>query len=216
MFRFFQMFSQLIFPLVCHTCHQVLIKGERIVCMKCYLDIPRQTKITSLNVDGQSLPVYSLYRFQKAGKIQRLIHLLKYHNKKEIGIFFGEELRIRFDTFDDVNYIIPVPLHWRKKKHRGYNQSEVIANGFIKNSDIKLLCDCLKRKDDNSSQTGKKRYDRFQKIEHAFEVLHGSLLHSQHVLLIDDVFTTGATLTACIQQLHTIPGIRISILCVAK
>ena len=116
MFNLFQICMQLIFPLTCYYCQEVLLKGERILCIGCYLKMPKQRKVSSLVVEGKSYEIYSLFKFQKRGVIQHLIHEFKYNGKRKIGMFFGEEMSIRFNFFEDVKYVIPVPIHWQKEK----------------------------------------------------------------------------------------------------
>ena len=216
MLKLIKLISQLIFPQTCLYCHRVLIKQERTLCIKCCLEIPKQKKICTLNVDGNGFLVYSLYTFHKKGMVQKLVHLLKYKQIKEVGEFFGEEMRIRFNIFENVKYVIPVPIHWKKKKIRGYNQSEVIANAFIKETSKRLLNNTIIRKINNPSQTKKKRFDRFNEIENVFVLKEMKKLENEHIILMDDIMTTGATLSACIKLLRTIPNIRISIVCVAN
>lgn len=216
MLKLIKLISQLIFPLTCQYCHSVLLKQERTLCIKCCQEIPKQKKTKTLHVDGQVFQVYSLFKFTKKGMVQTLVHLLKYKQLKEIGDFFGEEMKIRFNVFENVKYVIPVHIHWKKKKVRGYNQSEVIANAFTKDTSKTVLKNILVRHKNNPSQTKKKRFDRFNEIENAFVIKDTKRLANQHVILLDDVMTTGATLSACIKLLNTIPNVKISIMCIAN
>ena len=165
MLKLLRLIGQLIFPQTCFYCHAVLLKQERTLCIKCCLKIPKQRKVHTLYIDDQSYKIYSLFKFYKKGMIQRLIHLLKYKQVKEIGDFLGEEMRVRFQKFEDVKYVIPVPIHWKKKKKRGYNQSEIIANAFIKNTSKLLLNNVLIRKINNPSQTKKTDLNGFRKLK---------------------------------------------------
>jgi len=117
---------------------------------------------------------------------------------------------------ENARYIIPVPIHWKKKKIRGYNQSYVMAKKIAELNNMKVLDNVLCRVDESKSQTKKSRYNRFSQIEDAFKVNKGFNLENEHLILIDDIVTTGATISACIQQLESFKNIKLSILCIAN
>jgi ComF family protein len=160
----------------------------------------------------------AFYNFGKGGKVQHLIHQLKYRGQKEIGVtlgrFYGYDLR-KSDSFKNVDTIIPVPLHPKKQKKRGYNQSEFFASGLAetmkKQTDFKTLL----RSYPSETQTRKSRFSRWKNVETAFQLSNGEALKDKHILLVDDVITTGATLEACAQVLMQIPGVRVSIAAIA-
>lgn len=145
---------------------------------------------------------------------QTLVHKLKYNSKKEIGVYLGKLLGSQLmdsELFSDADLLLPVPLHPAKFKKRGYNQSEIIASGMETVMNAKLNADVLFRTIHTSTQTRKSRYERWENVKDIFEVKNQDLLENKHVILIDDVITTGSTLIACAETLLDIPGIKISV-----
>lgn len=211
---------QLIFPKTCFSCKDVLLSRERILCLKCYLNLPKhigkkKKHQFNLYVNGQNYKIYCRYKYQKKSAVQKMIYSLKYKNKPHIGYYLGAELYKTISHLQDVSYIIPVPLHKRKEKIRGYNQSQILAKGMKPNIKCEVLSNILLRKEDKESQTRKSRYHRFENIEGVFFITSKKLLENKHIILIDDVFTTGATISECIKALQEINNIRISIVCLA-
>lgn len=160
----------------------------------------------------------SLFLFQQQGTAQKLIHALKYKNRTEIGDFVGELLYSemtkskRFEPFD---CIIPVPLHQKKLKKRGYNQLTTFGNCLAKNFNIPYSPDVLIKTNASKSQTKKIRWDRFKNAATKFMLTDHRAFENKHVLLIDDVMTTGATLEACCQTLLQTKQIKLSIATIA-
>ncbi len=145
---------------------------------------------------------------------QRLVHRLKYKGKKEIGITLGKLLGRQLSEspfFRDADLLIPVPLHPAKQKKRGYNQSEVIASGMETAMKADLKADLLFRKVHTATQTRKSRYERWENVKDIFGLREAETLKDKHIILVDDVITTGATLEACAETLLEISGIRISV-----
>jgi ComF family protein len=152
--------------------------------------------------------------FEKDGKVQQLIHSIKYFGNKQLATYLGKiaALEMRVDgIFREIDLLIPVPLHPKKQRKRGFNQSEWIAKG------IETVCQCpietsvLFRTKHTDTQTRKTIYERHLNVEEIFSLKNADSLTGKHILLIDDVITTGATLNACIKTLSAIPDIRISI-----
>ncbi len=160
----------------------------------------------------------SYYSFTKGGKVQHLIHQLKYKGQREVGVtigdLYGYELK-QSDNFNTVDLIIPVPLHKRKIKSRGYNQSEAFAEGLSASMNVKTDFRTLYRALDSASQTKKTRFLRWKNVETVFHVKDEITLQGKHILLVDDVITTGATLEACVHALQKIPGVKVSIATIA-
>ena len=192
------------------------------ICTPCSYHLPRTNFHTHKEnpvreIFGGILPLYaatSLLFFNKGGMTQTLVHKLKYDGKKEIGIYLGKLLGIQLmesELFRDADLLVPVPLHPAKLKKRGYNQSEVIAMGMETVMKAKLNADILFRTTHTSSQTRKSRYERWENVKDIFDVKNKELLENKHVVLVDDVITTGATLEACAEPLLLIPGIKLSV-----
>ena len=201
-------FVNLFFPHYCLTCQEPLVKGETLICTSCFLDLPQTTfhqesdNIVAQRLAGR-LPVryaMALYKFRKSGKVQYLLHHLKYKNKPVIGKALGRRCgslckEAHGDTTLDL--IIPVPLHSSKLRERGYNQSDFFAQGLAEVLHIPWSNQHLKRTTKAITQTKRSKLERFKSVENAFEATNISRLHNKHILLVDDVMTTGATLEAC-------------------
>ena len=217
-----QDFISLIFPRTCLTCQLPLQKHEENICLECRFHLPRtnyhlysENPVSQLfwgkvNIERAT----SYYHFKKGGRVQRLIHQLKYRGKvgagKTAGRFFGEELS-REPWSEGIDLIVPVPLHPRKKKKRGYNQCDYIAEGMAQGLGIDWLPNGLKRVSANSSQTRKAQYDRWLNVENIFSLDDRSQLSGKHILLVDDVITTGSTLEASAHALLQESGVKVSI-----
>jgi len=160
----------------------------------------------------------SLFRFEKGSKYQALLHGLKYKGEKKIGTFLGRMLgaEILGTAFGKTDFIIPVPLHRKKEKSRGYNQSELIAKGISIVTGITVLNTLIYRQVNTSSQTQKGRFERWKNMENVFALSDFSdTYQDQSFLLVDDVVTTGSTLEACASCLKTIQGSKVYILTIA-
>jgi len=203
-------FVSLIFPRVCLACEEPLGRGEEHVCTGCRAQLP-YTNYHQLPAAENPLarrfwgkvPVehaLSYLRFLRHGRVQHLLHQLKYQGQREIGAvlgqWYGHELYQHglADTFD---LIVPVPLHPRKLAKRGYNQADYVADGFSKGLQVPWAANILRRITHTDSQTKKNRVERWQNVATVFEVADATHVTGLHVLLVDDVLTTGATLEAC-------------------
>lgn len=214
----------LFFPNLCKICKRPLVEGEEQICLKCLCDLPHtgyhqqaNNPVEQLFIGKNRIEYATAYlRYEKGGKVQSLIHSLQYHDNKELGYLLGRqiarELQADHSPICTVDLLIPVPLHPRKKQQRGYNQSEWIASGIRSIWDIPIDTQSLARTTHTSTQTRKAIYDRWLNVCSIFNVIHPESLKNKHILLIDDVITTGATISACAKALSGIPGIRISIL----
>ena len=160
----------------------------------------------------------AFYGFNKGGKVQHLIHQLKYKGKKDIGVtvgkWYGYDLR-RHPSFNTVNMIIPVPLHSKKEKKRGYNQSRFFAEGLAQSMNVEANFTTLIRALESETQTKKSRLNRWKNVETVFQLLNTTKIEGKHILLVDDVVTTGATLEACAQTLLQVPGVKVSVATIA-
>lgn len=198
-------------PRFCPACKQKLLNTENIICNKCFnsIQVLDESKVhfkyaKRFNSKELISGFISLYVFKKDKEIQKILHQFKYNKRYRIGIKLGEELaRFRGRTITEYNIdlIIPVPLHNIKKAERGYNQSFFIAKGLSKELKIKFKEGILKRKRYTESQTSKNIFERQSNVEDAFVVKNKEPVQGKNVLLVDDVITTGATISECAKQL---------------
>lgn len=144
--------------------------------------------------------VLALYKFSKISKVQHLLHALKYRNHPEIGIalgrIYGDELR-SVDLQNEIDLIIPVPLHSKRKRSRGYNQSEQFGIGLSEQLGIECSDDIMKRVIRTETQTRRTKLQRWMNVKEVFEIAQADRITNKRILLVDDVITTGATIEAC-------------------
>jgi ComF family protein len=212
----------LFYPRLCAGCRAALTRAEQVLCLGCMQKLPR-TSYHHIPDNETALRLAGRFPFQFAtsyawftahGLLQQLLHGLKYHDQKETGYFLGRQLGSELSVISwsrDLDAIIPVPLHPRKQALRGYNQSELIAAGLAESLHIPMHAHILRRMRHTESQTQKSREDRALNMKAAFGLQHSRLLEGRHVLLIDDVLTTGATLEACARTLLQLPGLKLSL-----
>jgi ComF family protein len=220
--RLLKDFLSLIYPRLCITCGNDLSKHENLMCTKCELDLPRtqyhkepenpieQTFWGRVKIEKAS----AYFFYSKGSRYQKLIHDLKYKGKQFIGYELGRKMASELGNtaLSSVDVIVPVPLHPKKLKKRGYNQSECIAKGLSEALKIETNSHSLYRKTNTQSQTKKSRFDRWENVKDVFAIKNKHVFSDKHVLLVDDVITTGATLEACISQLLTCPDCRVSVI----
>jgi ComF family protein len=153
------------------------------------------------------------YFFRKGNRVQKLVHQVKYKGQKEMGTVLGREMgkSLRDSSFIEVDLIAPVPLHPQKYRKRGYNQSEWIARGIAEMLEKPMDVQTLVRRIFTTTQTRKKRYDRWENVDSGFGLTNPDSFTGRHILLIDDVITTGATLEACIHAVLSAPGTKVSV-----
>jgi ComF family protein len=159
----------------------------------------------------------ALYNFQKKSKVQHLIHQLKYKGRMDVGIHLGKLLGTdlaKSEAFQDVTLVVPVPLHPGKQRKRGYNQSEQIAIGLAKAMNIGMDATSFVRTVDTETQTRKSRFARWENVKEIFKVTAPAELANRHILLVDDVITTGATLESAAHMLLKIEGVKLSVACI--
>jgi len=221
-----QDFLALIYPRNCVACGNSLFKHEEQVCNYCYTHLPKSNfhKQPRNPVDalfyGRTplLLASSFYVFQKKGSIQKVLHAIKYKHNKDLAVLVGkwyaEDLKTN-NIISKADFIIPVPLHSKKFKIRGYNQSEEFARGLSEGLKITLNTSVLQRTEFTETQTKKSKYERWENVEDVFELIAPETFKNKHVVLVDDVITTGATIEACCQLLQQIEGIQVSVLSIA-
>jgi ComF family protein len=219
-------FMDLFYPRICPACSVKLNRDEIDLCFHCKADLPK----TNFHLLAEN-PVKKVfwgrikldkacayYYFTKSGKIQNLLHNIKYHGLKElaqnIGRYYGQELKDS-GVFDNVDYIVPVPLHPRKLKSRGFNQSEFFGMGLSESLGITLSINNLVRKIHNPTQTKKSRYQRWENVSTIFDLNDADAFAGKRLMLIDDVITTGSTLEACAIALNKSPDVHLNIVAMA-
>ncbi len=219
-------FFSLIYPRNCLACKNLLFKHEEFICNHCFVNLPK----SNFHLQEQSeldrvfygrvpiLAAGSFYVFEKSGRVQQLLHQIKYKGNKELakqlGAWYAAYLKEDRDFFKS-HVIIPVPLHPKKFKQRGFNQSEELAKGFSEVWKLPLVTTNLLRTDFTSTQTKKRKFDRWENVKDKFDLTNPEELKNKTVILVDDVITTGATIDACYQALSKAEGIKINVLSLA-
>mgnify|MGYP002853198146 CR=1 FL=1 len=216
----------LFYPPCCMSCGNALVDNETVVCQECLDKMPytysignRQNQVENLFWDIKKLQKAGAYCYYKhETPIVTLIHKLKYYQKPKIGEFLGELAGrdIMLTNFaEDVDFLVPVPLHPKREKKRGYNQSELICNGISKVTGIPVDITHLKRKRNTSSQTLQSMEERYVNLNDAFSVDMPWSWRGKHILLVDDVITTGTTIRECIRQITPIHKTKVSVFSLA-
>ena len=222
----FKSLINLFFPPVCAACKSFIGTNENVICTVCRHELPLTNH--HLNPENEAFKKFygripleyasALLYFHKKGMVQELIHNLKYKGHEEIGTILGnwysDDLK-NVAILNTVDVVIPVPLHKKRLKERGYNQVTNFGLAFSENFKIPLNNQILIRKVYSKTQSKKNLLSRTEGIEAVFDVVYSEEDKDKHFLLIDDVLTTGATLEACSRALLKIPGAKISIVCMA-
>ena len=198
----------LFFPELCLACRETLLEHEKTICNSCFVGLPRTNFHMQKGNEAERIfigriPVESAascYFFNQGSRVQELLHQLKYKNQPEageiVGEWYGKEL-LKTETFAKADFIVPVPLHPKKQKQRGYNQAEHFAIGMGRGTGIPVVTDWLLRTRSSDTQTKKNKFSRWQGVESVFSFNPLERVEGKHFLLVDDVLTTGATLEAC-------------------
>src|SRR5205809_5222536 len=215
-------FLHLLFPHVCAGCGSDIISEESALCMRCLVEMPE----TNFHIHANNpiekifwgrLPVTNAtaqYYFTKESLMQHLMHQFKYKGNKDLGRqlgrLIGDDIQ-QTNRFKNVDALIPLPLFPAKEKRRGYNQATILCQGIAEVMDLEILENVIIRPQPTETQTKKGRREHWQNIEGKFQFLHPEKIRNKHVLLVDDVITTGATLEACGQELMKVENIKLSI-----
>jgi ComF family protein len=214
----------LIFPRHCAVCGEVLSRQERDICLNCLCTLPKIEPQHKLEIEQafwgkveiERATSYMYYR--KGSPYNALMHRLKYNNAPEVGTRLAEmaakEL-LESGFFDGITRIVPLPLSKKKLRKRGYNQSEYIARGLSEVTGIPIDTKVMKRDIANETQTHKNRDERWENVKDIFSVNCNTLSDTDHVLIVDDILTTGATLCSCANTLRSKCNCKISIFTLA-
>lgn len=212
----------LLFPKLCVGCTNVLVQQENILCIECLHDLP----VTNLHASNSNViknvfygtvvleHATALFYYPKKGTIRKLIHQLKYRNREEISDYLGKWLGTELkesELYKSVDVVVPVPLHKKRMKERGYNQVEKFGIAIAENLKAAYNDEVLLRTKNTTTQTVKDRITRWKNVQTIFEVVDLKSLQGKHILLVDDVITTGATIKACVKELNRIKGIKLSL-----
>lgn len=212
----------LFFPNNCNACGQELVSNEKTICTTCFSFMPKTKFHLIINNPmeqkffGRCTIEYAtaMYYFNKDGCLQTLLHALKYRQKSEIGILLGNQFAREIEDVSwlkDIDVIMPIPLSTKKLKARGYNQSECITKSMSTHLNILHDSTSLIRTKHTESQTSKTRTERLSNVANAFAVHNAKAIVGKHILLVDDVITTGATIEECTHTLLRVPGTKVSV-----
>jgi ComF family protein len=219
-------FLNLLFPSTCVSCGEALDKNEECLCLKCLYLLPKT--FLHLKKDNEIEKRFwgkvqieratAFFYFQKGSPFQKLLHQLKYKGDKQIGEILGKQLGIDLLSSPDfctVDIIVPVPLHPKKLRKRGYNQSECIAKGIAEKINKPMDTENLFRAIENPTQTTKSVYERWENVNGIFEIKDKTIFKNKHILLVDDVLTTGSTIVACVSAILQSENAKVSVVTLA-
>lgn len=194
----------LFYPRVCEVCNRPLVTGEDYLCTKCIADLPKTRCSSETNKTHELFAgrfefnkAYSFMYYNRDSQYAQLFYKLKYMHKSSIGFKLGKSMGYEIrnkELFPNIDYIIPIPLHWKRKYKRGYNQSEIICNGISSIINVPVNSLFLKRKQNNITQTKNQKWSRFSNVEGIFEIYNPDNIRNSKLLIVDDIITTGATI----------------------
>ncbi|MFM6954285.1 MAG: ComF family protein [Sphingobacteriaceae bacterium] len=219
-------FFGLFFPQLCGACGKNLYPGEEEICLSCIYSLPK----TNFHKDVENKVAKQFWgrvplkqagaflHFRKGTLVQHLLHNIKYSKRPELAVrmgeLYGQEL-LKSRNFMWPDVLIAVPLHPRKLKSRGYNQSACLAEGLSQILGCSVVEGVLQRASFTETQTKKSRFARYENLQDAFELIHPEQIEGKHILLVDDVITTGATLEACALAIHAKARVQLSVCALA-
>lgn len=211
----------LFYPETCAACGATLLRNEKILCIPCLAEMP----LTGFHLDPENevarmfwgrVPfrmASSFMLFTRGSRYRHILHELKYRGREDAGYFFGKMFgfALKDTDFATADLIHPVPLHPARFRQRGYNQSALIAEGMAETLGVPLATDLISRRVDSLTQTRRHRYERWENVRHIFRCDRPDRLVNRHVILVDDVITTGATLEACASCIAPLRGLSVSL-----
>lgn len=211
----------LVYPNICQGCGESLLKHERYICTNCLFSVPRtkfhrkrQNLVSELFFGKINFEFATAFcYFHKKGVLQNMIHSLKYKGVKEVGEVLGKEFAtdLSKSMFENIDVIVPVPLHPKRERQRGYNQSEWIGIGLAEVLGKELDTTTIIRKVHTETQTKKNKEERWDNVKDIFKITDTKALENKHVLVIDDVITTGATIESCASKVLEAKNAKVSI-----
>lgn len=214
------------YPKLCISCGNALRQHETFFCLGCLQNLP-ETDFHKIDYNPliynfmgrvKVENVFSFLFYRKGNCVQDILHEIKYKGGKDLaeylGYLYGIDL-IQHNQLKDIDIIIPIPLHKKKEKKRGYNQSEWIAKGLSRAFNKPYSSDLLIRKEFTETQTKKGRFKRWENVKNVFEITNPEAIKNKHIVLCDDVLTTGATLEAAITHFVTIEEVKVSVVTLA-
>lgn len=218
--------SHLFFPHNCLGCATDILNTNDLLCAKCFTDLPEtnfsavannpieKTFLGRIKIEQATAAFY----FTKQSLLQHLMVQLKYKNNKDVGLYLGKLLGYKLlqsNRFNNIDALIPLPLNDKKKYKRGYNQAEVICKGIAEIFDRPIITNAVQREIFTQTQTHENRINRWQNMEGVFALTNEKAIINKHILLVDDVITTGATLESCGAEILKAANTKLSIACVA-
>lgn len=214
------------YPRRCPVCGRSLVDGEEVMCMHCDVALPR----LHFNSYGSNpveerlvgrVPIHkaaSWFRYKRSSPYVNLIHDAKYRGIRRLALQMGAKAAMELKPdgfFDDIDVLVPVPMHWWKRCKRGYNQAELIARGISQVTGIPIA-DNLRASHAHATQTRHSAYERYENVRGMYDVRHPEELAGLHLLIVDDVLTTGSTILACAEMLEaSVPGVKVSVMTLA-
>ncbi len=215
-------FFELFFPRLCVCCENRLVDSEKSICINCLHQLPTTNHLMSADNKLEEffagrfpfVRIASFAYFVKGGSIQKIIHEIKYRHNPLLATYIGEICGkgiLKSGFFGAVDYIVPIPLHKKRLKQRGYNQALMIAKGISNKTGFEVNEDNLIRIINNPSQTKNSKFERWKNTEGIFDIRNKSLFEGKHILLVDDVVTTGSTIEVCAKLILSCPNAKISI-----
>lgn len=217
--------TDLLFPRCCALCGQRLAVTEEHLCTPCFMDLP-VTKHWLAPYDNHLVRLFwgrvkgiekggAMFYYHHGSPSSRLVLGIKYLHRDLLGVYLGRMMALRYSQhgfFDDIDAILPVPITLRRRLHRGYNQCEQLARGIREVTGLPVVSSAVRRTSFSKSQTKLSTYERQENTEGVFRLVRPELLAHRHILLVDDVCTTGSTLHALYKAIASVPDLRISIL----
>ncbi len=218
--------THLFFPHVCAGCGSDVLDADNTICVECVQHLPftNYHKIADNPLERRfwgRLPLHaaaSTFYFTKQSALQNMMHAFKYKGKKDIGYYLGSQMANQVkdsDRFSDIDALVPLPLFASREKQRGYNQATVLCKAISEQLQIPIAANAVERLAATATQTHKSRSERWDNMSGKFKLVNEDVVKNKHVLLIDDVITTGATLEACGRELLQAIGSKLSILTLA-